>query len=231
MVFLKGLKKMKAEDRVGETKGYLKILNCKRDDGRTYFYCECTLCGRKKWIRADGVVSGNNKSCGCLQRTTQNKRKDLTNRRFGMLVAKYPVGIKNGCTAWHCECDCEKSIVVESRELLNRERESCGCSKKEILRKNMEKALKKNIDANIKEGTNISIISREKPIKSNTSGVTGVTYDKSRNKWLAQIEFKGRHVYLGRFKEKENAIKARKEAEEKYFKPIVNKYKKDPSSH
>lgn len=62
-------------------------------------------------------------------------------------------------------------------------------------------------------------------IKTNTSGVTGVTWDKSRQKWLAQIVFKGEHKFLGRFGDKEDAIQARKEAEEKYFKPIIEKYR------
>ena len=40
---------------------------------------------------------------------------------------------------------------------------------------------------------------------------------KNNNCWLAQIGFNGQKIKLGRFKNKEDAIKARKEAEEKYF--------------
>ena len=35
--------------------------------------------------------------------------------------------------------------------------------------------------------------------KNNTSGLKGVHWDKAREKWLAQIMVKGRHIYLGRF--------------------------------
>lgn len=51
----------------------------------------------------------------------------------------------------------------------------------------------------------------------NTSGRKGVYFDKSRNKWMASIAFGGRTKYLGRFDNKEDAIRAREEAEEKYF--------------
>ena len=50
-------------------------------------------------------------------------------------------------------------------------------------------------------------------MKTNTSGVTGVSWDESRGKWIAYI--KGEN--LGRFNTKDEAIKARKEAEIKYF--------------
>lgn len=51
----------------------------------------------------------------------------------------------------------------------------------------------------------------------NTSGKTGVVWDKSRNKWKAQIVVNDKCIFLGRFTEKEDAIKARQEAEDKYF--------------
>ena len=52
--------------------------------------------------------------------------------------------------------------------------------------------------------------------KLNTSGHVGVTWDKWHNKWKAQIHFNGKHIHLGYFSSKEEAIKARKEAEVKY---------------
>ena len=54
-------------------------------------------------------------------------------------------------------------------------------------------------------------------LSSNTSGVTGVTFDKNKNKWMAQIGYKGKNIYLGRYTNFEDAVNARKEAEEKYF--------------
>lgn len=51
----------------------------------------------------------------------------------------------------------------------------------------------------------------------NTSGRTGVYLNKSSNKWVSQIGFEGKVVFLGSFKNFEDAVKARKEAEIKYY--------------
>ena len=51
----------------------------------------------------------------------------------------------------------------------------------------------------------------------NTSGTTGVCFDKRSNKWNARIIFKGKCIHLGYFNAKEEAVKARQEAEIKYF--------------
>ncbi len=55
-------------------------------------------------------------------------------------------------------------------------------------------------------------------IINNTSGVVGVSYSNSQNNWRAYINVGGNRIELGRRKNKEDAIKLRKEAEEKYFK-------------
>jgi len=44
--------------------------------------------------------------------------------------------------------------------------------------------------------------------KQNTSGTVGVAFDKIRNKWVAQIMYKGKHIYLGSYTNKYEAIKA-----------------------
>lgn len=58
-----------------------------------------------------------------------------------------------------------------------------------------------------------------KSYKNNTSGIKGVHHHKNRGKytgWTAQITYKGKNIYLGHFKEKTDAMKARKLAEIKY---------------
>lgn len=56
-----------------------------------------------------------------------------------------------------------------------------------------------------------------KMFSSNTSGCKGVSWDSSRNKWMAHIKLNGKNKTLGRFLNFEDAVKARKQAEEKYF--------------
>lgn len=52
---------------------------------------------------------------------------------------------------------------------------------------------------------------------NNTSGITGVVWDKQNNKWIAQININSRNIKLGRFSTIEEAIEARKQAELEYF--------------
>lgn len=51
----------------------------------------------------------------------------------------------------------------------------------------------------------------------NTSGKSGVVYDKSRSKWVATIVKDGKTIHLGRFNSYNDAVYKRNEAEEKYF--------------
>ena len=51
----------------------------------------------------------------------------------------------------------------------------------------------------------------------NKSGVVGVSWNKKRNNWKASLIFNGKENYLGNFKNKDDAIKARLLAEVKYY--------------
>lgn len=52
--------------------------------------------------------------------------------------------------------------------------------------------------------------------KNNTSGVTGVSLGVNPKKWVAQIRVNKKQIHLGSFDNKEEAVKARKEAEIEY---------------
>lgn len=54
--------------------------------------------------------------------------------------------------------------------------------------------------------------------KNNTSGCTGVTFEKRSQKWISQIQYNNKRYYLGSYENKDDAIKARKEGEKLYFK-------------
>ena len=51
----------------------------------------------------------------------------------------------------------------------------------------------------------------------NTSGKSGVTFNKRIGKWQANVYISGKRHHLGYFDNKEDAITARLEGEEKYF--------------
>lgn len=50
----------------------------------------------------------------------------------------------------------------------------------------------------------------------NTSGVTGVTWKTHDSKWVAQIKVDGRNIYLGRYTDFDEAVRARSLAERRY---------------
>jgi hypothetical protein len=52
---------------------------------------------------------------------------------------------------------------------------------------------------------------------NNKSGVTGVIWHRRSSKWRAFIRINGKQIELGLFDRFEDAVVARKEAEEKYF--------------
>lgn len=102
--------------------------------------CRCDKCGTIKSI--EGVELRRSKkptlSCGCLSKERNSNFgsltfKDLTNKRFGMLVAEKKVGRnKYNYSIWECQCDCGKKVLVSSRELLSQNTKSCGCEKNSI---------------------------------------------------------------------------------------------------
>lgn len=53
--------------------------------------------------------------------------------------------------------------------------------------------------------------------RSNSSGIKGVGWYKKANKWLVQLTINHRKLYLGLFKDFNEAVKTRKLAEERYF--------------
>lgn len=55
---------------------------------------------------------------------------------------------------------------------------------------------------------------------TNSSGVVGVSWNKSAKKWHVRIGVDGKRIDLGNFNELDDAIRVRKEAEDKYY----NKY-------
>lgn len=56
---------------------------------------------------------------------------------------------------------------------------------------------------------------------TNTSGVIGVHYDSKRDKWIANITYGKRRIFIGRFISKDEAVKARLHKEAELFKSFA----------
>lgn len=148
------------------------------------------------------------KVCPPIVQDRSAQKMDLTGQRFGQLTALVPAGKKGSMSAWLCRCDCGRETVVTIGHLRNGTTTSCGCKPKVTL----------------VDGTCVELI-RSKTIRSNnTSGVTGVEWVPRTNQWKAVIFFKGKRHYLGCYGKFEDAVKARKRAEEELFEPFLREF-------
>lgn len=74
-----------------------------------------------------------------------------------------------------------------------------------------------NQRSNLRPATNKENCENRGMFKHNTSGYKGVSWHKQHSKWMAYIKHNSKHIHLGYFDKIEDAVKARKTAEKKYF--------------
>lgn len=127
----------RAENLAGKKFGRLTALyRVKRKRG-TYWKCSCD-CGNIVSVRSDRLKLGTTQSCGCYGKEQRKKAntKDLTNQRFGKLVALYIDTNQEshyGGNIWVCKCDCGNVIKVPTNSLTTGNTQSCGCLNKHNL--------------------------------------------------------------------------------------------------
>ncbi|MBE6666531.1 MAG: AP2 domain-containing protein [Ruminococcaceae bacterium] len=143
-------------------------------------------------------------------------KENLVGRRFGKLEVigrSEKRGSRGARTVplWECRCECGAICYKATDTLTNPELSMCNdCVGKYATEKMREKA-------GFVDGTQISRIKSDKPIATNTSGVRGVYYDKKTKKWRARLKFKGKLMNFGTYENFDDAVKARKRAEEEYY--------------
>ena len=135
---------------------------------------------------------------------------------------------RRGAILWKCKCFCGNIFIAEAYRIKNGEIRSCGCKRKVFRKDNFKKA-RKELSKSFKEGTCLSLIANNKVRKNNKSGITGISIrqNKYSTSYIVRICVQGKKIRIGTYKDIEEAIKARKEAEEKYYKPILEKYNKE----
>ena len=215
--------KSKIKDITGQRFGKLvaKEFTGRIKNHSAVWLCQCD-CGNTAEVKANALSSGAIQSCGCLR--SEVRIHDLTGKRFGKLVAIERTGKKqNNSQVWLCGCDCGNKVEVSAGNLTSGKTKSCGC----LLDKSRKKAIKKALDIRQEQyvdGTDIYQLAQE-PRTNNTSGVVGVTYDKSTKTWKAKIQFKKKKYYLGSSNDINVAIQLRKEAEEKLHGEFLEWYR------
>lgn len=209
---------------VGTVYNNFKIIDYKRENRRSLLLVECPHCHNRKWMRKEQIEIA--KSCGCLNYKTFFKAQNIKGERFGNLTVLEPTNRRdknNGSVVWRCVCDCGSLKEATEADLKRGAVRSCGCIARKFSRKNGKKVLTEQAKKVCVENTRLDNLTAAKA-KNNTSGYKGVTWDGSRGKWRAQIVFKGKAYHLGRYNTIEQAAAARKQAEEKLYKPVLEKY-------
>lgn len=131
------------------------------------------------------------------------KKLDLTGQRFGKLTVIGPAENMGDRTAWTCRCDCGAVAVVRTTHLRGGHVASCG-----------QCTLTGVEGLTYVDGTCVEMIRSKTVRRNNTSGVPGVDWRPSKGMWRASICFKGKRYYLGSYRVFEDAVRARKRAEE-----------------
>ena len=74
------------------------------------------------------------------------------------------------------------------------------------------------------DGTCVEILRAKTVRRNNTSGVPGVEWVARKQRWRASICFKGKRHYLGSYRSFDDAVKARKEAEEEFHDRFLREF-------
>lgn len=199
------------DNLIGQRFGKLTVI---KELGGGRILCRCD-CGREKEFNKSNVKRGLAKSCGsCVRRHTRRDLiKDVTGKRFGKLVVIRELGYRRVL----CKCDCGNVKEVNKSHLLSGDIISCGCK----MRKNAIEARAPKLY----EGTDINKISTATATSRSSTGIRGVSYSTRREKYRANIGFRGQKFELGYFDTLEEAAAARKAAEERLYKPLIEEWR------
>lgn len=197
------------DENIGKRFGKLTIIEPAHTDKKSkYYICKCD-CGNYKTIRLDNLKYRKTTSCGCLK----YEKHISAGKKFGLLTPIEFSYTDNRKTYWICKCDCGNIKKVRADHLKSGTVVSCGCKKKSDQNSIFEKQ-----KAGFVDGTNINQIMPDRKMNSNNkTGVKGVSWMPSRQKYRAQITFKRKIYNLGYFDKLEDAAEARKNAEEEMF--------------
>lgn len=205
--------------------------------------CQC-ICGNVCVVRNSALRSGNTQSCGCLLEETKIKNIEIIHQKLKKyntydLSGEYGIGYSEEGNVFYFDLEDYDKIKdyywnyhdKKDHHVIGRITDSKTNKQIPLHRfiMNVDENLDLVVDhinthhpednrkANLRIVTSSENQMNRKLAKNNTSGTTGVLWDKRNNLWMAYIGINYKTITLGYYKIKEDAIKARKEAEEKYF--------------
>lgn len=228
------------KDLTGEVFGRLIVVRQAEDyinpKGVHYAQWECLCnCGNPNYITVSAahLKDGHTQSCGCL-----NAEANINGNSYD-LSGEYGIGYIGDEEFWfdkedydlikkytwykdkdgYIVSDTHKSHTKLHRLILNPD------PSLDVDHIYGNKTRHDNRKSNLRVCTRGQNSRNKIDMSNNTSGCIGVVWHKHANKWMASLTVNNESIYLGLFANKQDAIKARIEAEKKYFKdfaPIRN---------
>ena len=208
----------------------------------TQWWCKCD-CGNENLVlvSSSNLVNQHTKSCGCLriEKSIENGKRlkgkyNLKNKKYNTydLSGEYGIGytskgeefyfdledydlIKNYC--WWKNDEGYLVTSLNNNKKIRMSRLVMNENNPNIRIDHQNHNTMNNRKSNLRRATSSENAMNSELSSANTSGVTGVLFDKKWNKWVASIMVNYKSIHLGRFDNFDDAVKARKEAEEKYF--------------
>lgn len=197
------------------------IIEAQPVNGVRYWWCQCE-CGNDPVLKSQNYLQWKHtrpKSCGCLNQPKMiiEPGKRIDDSR---LTAIKRFENRGYFKMWLCQCDCgSKPFVAYQHSLVSGQTKSCGCLHKEIV---SNLTLPEHTKKQMAEGIERTKYKR-KVRSDNRLGIKGVNQMED-GRYRAYITVERKYKHLGAFGTVEEATAARKRAEEKYFKPILDKY-------
>ena len=195
------------QNLIGKRFGKLVVLEKSENRRRshTLWICQCD-CGNICEKPTGELNGGTATSCGCIWRQPAVHEGD----RFGRLTAIRPTKKRSAkAVIWECLCDCGETVFVRTTSLTSGHTISCGCVKRELdEEKDFREILTYTDNTCIEFAKDIS---KPRSTTSSDTSVRGVILKDG--KYQAQIVFRKKRYYLGRYSRLEDAVEIRRKAE------------------
>lgn len=233
-------------DLTGQSFGRLLVLNraedhvCPSGYKNVQWLCKCE-CGKEAVVSGKALRKGTTQSCGCLASEIISRCHKKYNE-YDLDSEEYGIGYTSNTNKafyfdkedydkikGYCWRESNKGYVESSKHV---------AVKNEFGDTKNRQIFLHRLVTNPPDGVFVDHIKHNKfdnrksmlrfvtkpqnamnaePPKNNTSGIVGVCWHSRDKVWQARIKVNYKYIHLGYFDNFEDAVKARKSAEEKYF--------------
>lgn len=199
------------------------------------YLCQCD-CGNTKVVRESNLKSGISKSCGC-DRLTNCIKANRNNKKYNKydLSGEYGIGYTSKGEKFYFDLEdfdkikgytwttnkkgyvCTSLQFDNKKQVLMMHNLVMGNNSDDIIIDHITHDVNDNRKSKLRRTINGQNNMNHLLYKNNTSGCSGVTWKEKNQKWEVRITVNKKRYNLGLYTDLNEAIKVRKEAEQKYF--------------